>query len=148
VSHWPEYIAPEQNIILFDGVCVLCTGWVKFLLKYDKQQHYKLASVQSPAGQDLLRYAELPTEIFETLVVIEQGVIHVRSNAVLRVLRRLGLPWSLVGVFRVVPRLLRDFIYYHIAINRYRIFGQHSSCYVAIQADMNRFLKKPETSRV
>lgn len=148
---WPEYIDEEQHIILFDGVCVLCTGWVKFLLKHDKKPYYTLCAVQSPEGQDLLRYAELPTEVFETLVVIASGEIHVRSNAVLKVLGRLGLPWSLTGVFRILPRWLRDFIYHHIAINRYRIFGRHSSCYLAKQDDMNRFLKKnqkPESIHV
>lgn len=148
MNHWPEYLGPEQNIVLFDGVCVLCTGWVKFLLKYDKQKRYKLAAVQSPEGQDLLRYAELPTEMFETLVVIEQGVVYVRSNAVLRVLGRLGCPWSLAGVFLILPRFLRDFVYHHIACNRYRIFGKHSSCYIASTDDMKRFVKNPEQKHV
>ena len=143
MSSWPNYLDPDQNIILFDGVCVLCTGWVKFLLRYDKQPHYQLASVQSPEGQDLLRYAELPTEVFETLVVIEQGEIYVRSDAVLRVLKNLGRPWSLIGIFKILPRPIRDFSYHHIATRRYRLFGQHDSCYVANADDLNRFLKKP-----
>lgn len=148
MSHWPEYLDPEQSIILFDGVCVLCTGWVKFLLKYDKQPQYQLASVQSVEGQELLRYADMPTEVFETLVVIEQGKVIVRSDALLRVLYRLGLPWSLAGVFKVLPQALRDCIYHHIATRRYRIFGRHSSCYIASKSDMNRFLKKPEPVHV
>lgn len=148
MSGWPHYLDSKQNIILFDGVCILCTGWVKFLLKYDKQPHYQLASVQSPVGQDLLRYADMSIDVFDTLVVIEQGRVTVRSDAILRVLHNIGMPWSLTKVFKVLPQSLRDFIYHYIATNRYKVFGKHSSCYVASQGDMKRFLKKPQPDHV
>ena len=143
----PSYIKPQDRIILFDGVCVLCTGWAKFLLKYDRQQQFKLASVQSPEGQDLLRYAQLPTQVYETLVLIDQGEVYLRSSAVIRILKVLGMPWSLLGVFEFIPRKLRDIIYHQIAINRYRLFGRRPSCYLPKQGDLARFVKAPDSGQ-
>lgn len=148
MSAWPGYVDKQDSIVLFDGVCVLCTGWVKFLLKYDTKPNYKLVSVQSPAGQDLLRYADMPIEFFETLVVIEQGVVHVRSNAVLHVLLSLGFPWSISAIFKIIPRRLRDITYHYIAINRYCLFGKREFCYLPSPLDQQRFLTKPAEPHV
>lgn len=139
----PDYIESNDNIVLFDGECVLCTGWAKFLLKYDKRMQFKLASVQSGAGQDLLRYADLPVDEYETLVLLESGTVYLRSTAVIRILGKLSLPWSLIRLFKPVPRKLRDIVYHHIAIRRYALFGKRDECYVPNADELKRFIQKP-----
>lgn len=136
----PEYVGCSDRIILFDGVCVLCTGWARFLLRFDKQGVFKLASVQSDRGQELLRYAELPTDVYETLVFIDGGEVKLRSQAVIAILSRLGLPWSIAKVFLIIPPVLRDALYHRIAINRYCLFGKRSRCFIPDAQQRQRFL--------
>lgn len=136
----PAGITESNHILLFDGVCVLCSHWARFLLRHDRRQRYKLATVQSPVGQALLEYAGLPTDVYRTLVLIEGGRVYLRSEAVLRVLTGLGYPWKLMGFFYCVPRLLRDGCYDRIALNRYRWFGKTEQCFVPGEQDRQRFL--------
>ncbi|MCU0753783.1 MAG: thiol-disulfide oxidoreductase DCC family protein [Xanthomonadales bacterium] len=129
-----------QRVILFDSVCVLCSAWANFLIRHDRVLRYQLASVQSAEGQALLRWCGLPTDTFDTLVYLEDGCAYYRSDAILRVLAGLGLPWSLTGVFRVIPEFLRDWAYGHIARNRYRLFGRHAYCVMPGADHGDRFL--------
>jgi predicted DCC family thiol-disulfide oxidoreductase YuxK len=129
-----------QRVILFDSVCVLCSGWANFLIRYDGAQRYQLASVQSAEGQALLRWCGLPTDTFDTLVYLDEGRAYYRSDAILRVLAGLGLPWSLSGVFRLIPEILRDWAYGHIARNRYRLFGRYEACVMPSADHGERFL--------
>lgn len=129
-----------QRVILFDSVCVLCSGWANFLIRYDRAQRYQLASVQSAEGQALLRWCGLPTDTFDTLVYLDEGRAYYRSDAILRVLAGLGLPWSLSGVFRLIPEILRDWAYGHIARNRYRLFGRYEACVMPGADHGERFL--------
>ena len=67
----PTNNQPDLKIILFDGVCVLCNYWARFIIKYDTQKKFKLASVQSPIGQEILKYVGMPTTTFDTLLYVE-----------------------------------------------------------------------------
>lgn len=133
-------LGPGQRVILFDGVCVLCSGWANFLIRHDRERRYQLASVQSAEGQALLRWCGLPTDTFDTLVFLDEGRAYVRSDAILRVLAGLGLPWSLSGGLRVIPERLRDWAYGHIARKRYRLFGRFEACVLPGADHGERFL--------
>lgn len=136
----PPYIGPHEQVVLFDGVCKLCNGWAKFLIRHDHQRRFRLASVQSPQGQALLEWCGMPTDEYETLVLIRNGRPHKRSDAILRILGGLPMPWRLGVVGRIIPGPIRDWLYDRIARNRYRLFGKYDTCLVLTPDHRSRFL--------
>lgn len=132
--------AATDRVVLFDGVCTLCSAWVHFVLRFDRHQRFKLAAVQSPAGQAILTAHGLPTDTFDTMLLAEGPHIYTRSTAFLRVMRQLPLPWPLVCVVGLIPRVLRDKLYTHVARNRYRWFGRRDQCLVPSDRHAHRFL--------
>lgn len=127
-------------VVLFDGVCNLCNGFVDFALTRDPEGRLRFGSLQSEAGQRALRDAGVDAPELSTLVVVEGGRGYVRSAAALRVLRQLRLPWPLLYAFVVVPRPLRDAVYRFVAARRYRWFGRRDSCRLPSPAERARFL--------
>lgn len=136
-----EDIIQHNNIILFDEICVLCNGWVKFLLKFDRHARFKLASVQSTLGQDILKYYAMPLDHYDTMLTIFEGQLFTESGAFLKVMQHLGFPFHLVIIGKIIPRFIRDFIYRQIASNRYRIFGKTDSCIFPSAENKKHFLE-------
>lgn len=136
----PPGLAAGERVVLFDGVCKLCNGWAKFLIRHDGQRLFRLASVQSAQGQALLAWYELPTDRFDTMALIDEVGLHVRSGALLRILARLPQPWRALAWLRLIPRPLRDWCYDRIALNRYRLFGRHEVCLLPSADHAERFL--------
>jgi predicted DCC family thiol-disulfide oxidoreductase YuxK len=127
-----------NQILFFDGVCVLCNGFVDFLLRRDVDHHFRFASLQGARAREVLP-AELHEGV-ETVVLWSQGQVLVRSDAVLTVLSQLGGAWWLFRVFWVVPRPLRDLVYRLVAANRYAMFGKRDSCRLPAPEERARFL--------
>lgn len=136
-----ENILQQHNIILFDGVCVICNRWVKFLLKYDHKIQFKLASVQSPIGTAILKHYGMSTTEYSTMLVIYQGQKYVESTALLKVMQQLGFPFSMMSSGYIIPRLIRDFLYRRVALNRYQLFGTTAYCAMPSTADKHHFLE-------
>ncbi len=133
-------MSDPRPIILFDGVCVLCTANARFVLRHDRRGHFRLASVQSVAGRALcLRFGVDPDNP-ETMLVIEVDHAWRDSDAVLAIAEGLGWPWRALGVLRLVPRSLRDALYRRVARNRYRLFGRRETCWVPSPAQKERIL--------
>jgi len=130
----------EPPIILFDGVCNLCCGWVQFLIRMDKKAIFRFASLQSESGQKLLIRYGLPVEAMETVIYIKEQQYFSASAAVLEILKDLGGIWKMLLIFRLIPKKIRDSIYRYIAGHRYRIFGKRSSCMLATAETVKRFL--------
>lgn len=137
-------LAPGETVVLFDGVCKLCNGWAKFLIRHDRQHRVRLATVQSPEGQALLAWAGLPEDAFDTMAVIRDRHYWVRSEAFFEVAAQLPAAWPLLRGLRVVPRWLRDWAYDRIALNRYRLFGKHDVCLLPTADHTRRFLQGPQ----
>lgn len=133
-------LAPGETVVLFDGVCRLCNGWARFLIRFDHRQRVRMATVQSPEGQALLAWAGLPLDRFDTMAVIRDRHCWLRSDAFFEVLRQLPGGWPLLGVFRLLPVRLRDIGYDWIARNRYRWFGQYDQCLLPTADHQRRFL--------
>jgi predicted DCC family thiol-disulfide oxidoreductase YuxK len=128
-------------IVVFDGKCLLCNGWVQFLLRHDRQGRIRFASMQGQEGGRLLREAGLSAgEGLQTLLVMEGGKSWQHTAAILRVLHRLGWPWRLALVGWLVPAPLRDALYRWVARNRYRIWGRSEVCMVPAPEHAGRFL--------
>lgn len=136
-------LKPGETVVLFDGVCKLCNGWAKFLIRHDRDRRVRLASVQSPEGQALLAWAGLPLQQFDTMAVVRDQHSWVRSEAILEVVALLPWVWRPVQLLRYVPRMLRDWAYDRVALNRYRLFGKYDVCLLPDPDHERRFLKAP-----
>ena len=130
----------ENPVILFDGVCNFCNGAINFVLKQDKTSVFRFAPLQSEAGRRLLQQYNLPTEEFESFVLIDQGKVYKKSNAALRVMNKLPWYWKESQIFRLIPTIFRDAIYDFIARNRYKWFGKKDECMVPTPEMRSRFL--------
>lgn len=140
VVKYPPNMGENDRVILFDGVCKLCNSWSKFIIKYDKQCRFKLCSVQSPQGQDILSFFAMPTDHFDTMLYVEGNQSFDKSDAFLNVVKQLGFAWSLLYLFKLVPRGIRNWLYDRIALNRYRLFGKYESCMLPSKENEHRFL--------
>jgi predicted DCC family thiol-disulfide oxidoreductase YuxK len=131
----------EHPIILFDGLCNLCSRAVRFVLRRDKAKVFRFAAMQSDAGRDLLRKHGLPARGVDYLVLVEGGRTYTKSDAVIRIAARFTWPWRWwAAVVRLVPRSLRDLKYSLVARIRYRLFGKRATCLVAPPGAVDRFL--------
>jgi predicted DCC family thiol-disulfide oxidoreductase YuxK len=131
---------PLKNIVLFDGVCNLCNGLVRFIIKRDRSRKFKFASLQSEAGQQWLVKFGMSKNEFESFVLIRGGKHYVKSDAALKISADLGGLWKIFYVFILIPRPVRDFVYDRIAKSRYRIFGRRDVCMVPSPELQERFL--------
>jgi predicted DCC family thiol-disulfide oxidoreductase YuxK len=133
--------APADGpVVLFDGVCNLCNGFVQFLVPRDPEGTFRFASLQSDVGQELLAERGLPTNDLESLVLIEGDDCYVKSSAVLQIAAHLGGVYGLLPPLRFVPRRVRDQIYDFVAARRYRWFGRKDRCTVPDGDTASRFL--------
>lgn len=139
-ASYPPHVAPGERVVLFDGVCKLCGAWARFLIRFDRRQVFRLASVQSEEGQDILRWFGMPTDHYETMVLVEGRHAYVRSTSFIRVVARLPLPWPLLAIAWLLPYFIRDWLYDRIALNRYAIFGRHEACVLPAPDHAARFL--------
>ena len=118
-------------LILFDGVCNLCNGFVQFIIRRDPAGRFRFAALQSEAGQALLAAHGLaPVAEPESVLLLSGGRLYSHSDAVLRIARELGGPWRLLGVGQLLPRRWRDAAYRFVARHRYRWFGRQDSCWL------------------
>ena len=130
----------NHAVVVFDGECSFCNGWISFLLRFDKQEALRFTARQSESGAAFAAQTGLPPGGTGSIVVVEGDTVRQRSDAVLRMLTLLGLPFSLIGVFRLVPAVLRDAVYDVVARNRKRWFGKTMQCRVPTPAERHRFL--------
>lgn len=137
-----EDIIQSHDIILFDAVCVICNGWAKFLIKYDKKIQFKLVSAQSELGTALLKHYQMSTEHYTTMVVIKDGKLYTESTALLKVMQHLGFPFSLMNAGYFIPRFIRDFLYRLVALNRYKLFGKTDPCLIPSHENKRHFLEE------
>jgi predicted DCC family thiol-disulfide oxidoreductase YuxK len=134
-------VEEDRSILLFDGVCNLCNGFVQFTLKRDAKAHFIFASLQSEVGSSLIKKYEIPGDVLQSVILVENGKYYLRSTAVLRLMRGLSLPWPfLYYVFVVIPRPIRDWAYRFVATHRYRWFGRQEQCWLPRPEWKSRFL--------
>ena len=133
-------MALEGSVVLFDGVCNLCTGVVQWIIRHDPQARIRFASLQSPIGAETMRTYGFDPAVLDTFVFVSGGRAYDRSTAALRMVGELGAPWKYARVLLVIPRPLRDFVYRVVAKNRYRWFGQQTECWIPTPALRLRFL--------
>ncbi|WP_315740469.1 MULTISPECIES: thiol-disulfide oxidoreductase DCC family protein [unclassified Bradyrhizobium] len=124
MTHWPD-----DDVILYDGVCVFCSRWVQFVIARDTAKRFRFTPIQSPYGTRLAQAFGIDPQEPDTNAVVHGGKAHLKSDAALTVLS--SLPgWGWTRALRAIPKPLRDAVYSLVARNRYRIFGKYESCFV------------------
>lgn len=129
-----------SGIVLFDGVCNFCNGTVNFIIRRDSAGYFRFAPLQSEYGRVVLHHENINPEKTDSLVLVEDDRVFVRSTAALRIARHLDGIWKFAALFMVVPRPIRDFCYDVFAKYRYRIFGKREICMIPTQEVRERFI--------
>jgi len=122
-------IWPDDDVILFDGVCIFCSRWVRFVATRDTAARFRFTAIQSRYGTRLALALGIDADDPDTNAVIHGGLAHFKSDGALTVLSCLP-GWGWVRVLFAVPRFIRDGVYNVVARNRYRIFGKYEQCMV------------------
>lgn len=130
----------DKALIVFDGVCVLCSGFAQFILARDRDFAFRMTTAQSPLGQALFNHYGLDTANFETNLLIVGGRAYGKLDTVAVAAATLGGGWRTFGVLRHVPRPIGDWLYDRIARNRYALFGRHDHCMIPPPHWKDRFL--------
>jgi predicted DCC family thiol-disulfide oxidoreductase YuxK len=133
------------DLVLYDGVCGLCNRLVQFILRRDRADRFRFASLQGALAADLLRrYGRDARDLDTVYLVRDHGTpgeaLLAKSRAVFAMLDRLGGPWLLVRVLRLLPRSVLDFAYDQIARRRYRWFGRYDACPLPAPGARAKFL--------
>ena len=130
----------NRDIIVFDGMCILCSSNAQLVLRRDRDRKFLLAAMQGETGQAIYRSAGMDPSDPESLVVVTNRGLLRNSDAVIYIYRNLGWPWRAAAVLGLLPRPVRDPLYRLIARNRYRLFGKRQSCWVPGPADRQRLI--------
>jgi len=136
----PGSIANHRHVLLLDGVCNLCSGFLHFVLKHERDRDLTFCWVQSQAGSEILRWVGLPADEYDTMVYVRSGSHYIRSTAFLEVARHFRFPWRIVRICLVVPRVVRDRLYDQIAGKRYAMFGRTPECTAPTGDLLRRFV--------
>lgn len=137
-AHSP--LADHRPVILFDGVCNLCNSSVQFIIRNDPDKKFAFASLQSSVAKDLLtELSSGPTDLY-SILLLKNGKVFDRSDAILEISKDLSRPWSAIYVFRFLPKAIRDALYKLIANNRYKLFGRQDSCLMPTPELRARFI--------
>lgn len=115
------------GVILFDGTCAFCEGWVKFFAARDNG-YFRFGASQTPEAAALLAQYGTARDAARSIILIEDGAIYLRSTAALRIMKRLNAPWRWLGILLWVPLPIRDAVYRVIAAVRHRIAGESNAC--------------------
>jgi len=131
-----------DSIIVFDGVCVLCSRWVGFVVQRDPRGQYKFAAMQTQSGRNLLVAHGIDPDDPLSFLLLEGGGAYTDTDAIVRILRTLGSGWRVAAaLLSIVPRFVRDPLYRWVARRRYRLFGRREACVVPTADIADRFLR-------
>jgi predicted DCC family thiol-disulfide oxidoreductase YuxK len=135
-----ESQSTDKPLVIFDGVCHLCQSSVQFIIQRDPKGIFNFVPMQSSTAQKILQNEYPEVLAGDTVLLVEDGEIYGKSEAALRICRRLRGPWRWLWIFRYVPETIRDGIYIFIARNRYKWFGRSQVCMMPRPEWTGRFL--------
>ena len=127
-------------IILFDGVCNLCTTSIQFIINRDQKSIFRFTPIQSVSGKNLIKKYSLDIKKNDSIILIQNDSIKYRSTAILLIMMKLKKPWSFFGIFLILPVFFRDFFYKILAKKRYVLFGKKNECMIPNKFIKSRFL--------
>ena len=132
-------IKTPSPVILFDGVCKFCHGSMNFIIRRDKGAFFRFAPLQGETAKELIQQFDINKGL-DSIVLIKHGKVFTRSDALFEIIKDLDGYWYLLGIFRIVPRFIRDFCYDLFASWRYQLFGKYDTCSLPTDELRERFL--------
>ncbi len=143
MKHFRE--SESENIIFFDGVCSLCSGFIDFLIKRDSKKILRYAPLQGHTAVERLPLSRVKATAIDgpnytSVVYLRDGVMYIQSNAVLEIFNDIGGLWRLASIFKLVPRSVRDAVYNFVATHRYQWFGRRETCRLPSKEERKLFL--------
>lgn len=136
-----EQSTTSYKIILFDGVCNLCNGAVRFIIEHDTKDRFRFAPLQGETAAHLIQERGIETASVDSIILIDPGTAYYfKSTAALHIAKELSGAWPLLQVFFILPEGFRNIVYDFIARNRYRWFGKKESCMVPTPELKAKFL--------
>lgn len=130
----------KTKIILFDGVCNLCNDAINFIIKKDKKDRFRFAAIQSEVGIKLIAKYEINTAIVDSIILIENEKVYIKSTAALRIAKGLKGAYPLFYGGIILPKFIRNWVYDTVAKNRYKWFGKQDSCMIPTPELLRKFL--------
>jgi predicted DCC family thiol-disulfide oxidoreductase YuxK len=131
----------EKKIVLFDGVCNFCNASVRFIIKRDKKDLFRFASLESKLGQKLTSERGINTSDIDSIILIDPGnAYYIKSSAALEISKDLSGLYPALSVFLFLPESFRNLIYDFIARNRYQWFGKSETCPMPSPEEQSKFL--------
>lgn len=130
----------EAPLIVFDGICHLCTGFVHFVIRRDRTALFRFLPAQSPRGEKLYARLGLKSGDWDSNLLVRDGRVYTELDAFIEIARRFGGLWRMTPVLYAIPRPMRDWLYSRLARNRYRWFGKRDVCYLPDPEWAARFL--------
>ena len=127
-------------LVLYDGVCALCNWAVRFIVARDERRVFVFAPLQSDVGRQWQVRFGIPHDALDTVILVQNSRVHVRSDAAFRILRELKTVWRALLVFRLLPSAIPDLFYILIARSRYGVFGRYDACPIPPPEERHRFL--------
>ncbi len=134
-------VGPDTPIILYDGTCNLCTESIRFIIQRDSQKQFRFASLQSSFADAYVKKFGKGHEHLTSMILIIGKQVYRQSTAALLTAKRLDGFWSLLTIFLLIPRPIRDRTYDLIAAYRYHIFGKTDSCWKPTPDLSDRFIE-------
>ncbi len=131
-------VESDQPIILYDGVCNLCTNSVQFVIQRDARKQFRFASLQSSVADKYLGTQN--QDRLASMVLIVDNHVYRQSTAALLTAKKLDGFWPILSVFLLIPRPIRDVIYQWVAKHRYRVLGKKERCWRPTPEMADRFL--------
>jgi predicted DCC family thiol-disulfide oxidoreductase YuxK len=139
-------MAVGDHLLLYDGVCGLCSRVLQFVLEHDRRGVFSFAPLQGQTGRAMVRrWGGNPDELTTFYVCADYRTpsarVLARSDAALFIAGAIGWPWKAFGAARVVPKGLRDAVYDLVARTRYQLFGRLDRCLVPAPEVRSRFVE-------
>jgi len=130
----------QYPVIIFDGICNLCCGWIQYLIRIDKNMKFRFVSIQSERGQKMLNGIHENDKMTESIIYLKENKSFRESSAVLEILTDIGGVWKLIAVLKLIPKPIRNKLYQLIAKKRYHYFGKRTTCLLPSPENKKRFL--------
>ena len=130
----------DRAVIVFDGMCVMCSSFMRFILRHDRHHHFNFLPAQSPIGEALFAHYDMVAEDYDSVLLIENGELRIKWDASLAILETIGWPWKLAMFGRLLPKFFANPLYSFIARNRFKWFGRRDVCLIPTAEEQGRFL--------
>jgi predicted DCC family thiol-disulfide oxidoreductase YuxK len=135
----PEF-DDDHAIIVFDGMCVMCSGFMRFIMRRDRAKHFRLLPAQSNLGEALYAHYGLKAGDYDSVLLLEDGSVRLKWDASIGVFEGLGWPWKIAALGRILPKFISNPLYDLIARNRFKWFGRREICLIPTPEDRTHFL--------